>query len=128
MTYAPPRRPIWIVLGLGCTTIIAALGYIVFQQSKTADFRIVLARCARELGVEQVAWKPIHGFHEFYIGETIEARSPAEDAMLRCAAVRSDMVETHAREPGEHGVAQIDILFSESLFDPDTIVFAPRSG
>ena len=127
MSYEQSKAPIKVAIGLGLALLITVIAYSVFQQAKTTSFRSTLAQCAREYGAEDIDWVPMHGIHELYIGEKFEAASNAQEAAILCAVRKSGSVSEDKREAFDKGPATLEIWFSESMLEPDTIVFLPRS-
>ena len=128
MRYEPSGAPLKVAMSIGTLGVVILLGIAGFQHKKTADLKVAVAQCAKSNGVESVDWTPMHGIHELYIGEQFVADTPERLATAQCAIQNSDVVVGNHGDGAPGKPATIEIRFSGSLLEANTIVFRPGSA
>lgn len=126
MSYQPSGAPLKVAIGLVVAAIGVVLGVAGYQNTKTASFRAALAQCARDNGLETIDWNPMHGIHGLYIGETFVADTPTKESAAICAVRQTDVMTSYPGEQAPRSAPTLEIWFSESWLEADTLVF--RSG
>nr|WP_137676769.1 hypothetical protein [Parerythrobacter lutipelagi] len=126
MSYQPSGAPWRVAIGLVVAAIGVVLGVAGYQNAKTASFKAALAQFARDNGLETIDWAPMHGIHDLYIGETFVADTPAKETAAICAVRQTDEITRNPNAQAPRSAPTLEIWFSASWLEADTLVF--RSG